>query len=387
MPDPLSLSVPVAAQQPAWPDDRALHDVEHRLMELPGLVTEEEVDALGERLGAVAAGSALVLQGGDCVERFEDTGEAVVRRKLDQLRELAGQMRAARGTPVVTIGRLAGQYAKPRSDDHELSPRGILVPSYRGDAVNAVVADPLLRIADPRRLLTAYDCADLVLGVVRRTWAETPPDTHVHVSHELLLLPYEQSLVRGTYAASAHFGWIGERTRQLGGAHVRFAAAVDNPIGVKLGPRTTPDEARALTLLLNPTGRPGRLTFIVRMGADHVRTVLPDVVRAVRQTGVPVIWLCDPMHGNSFRTAFGAKSRSIPVMCREVEEFTHVLLDLGEWPGGLHLELTPEPVTECVDTAPVDVGVHDLLDYRSACDPRLNPAQAVELVNAFLAAH
>ncbi|ASU84919.1 3-deoxy-7-phosphoheptulonate synthase [Nocardiopsis gilva YIM 90087] len=384
----LNPTTAAAAQQPDWPDGDLLGHVRRTLRELPGLTTEEETEQLGTALAEAARGEALVLQGGDCAERFHDAVPARVRRKLDHLQGLASVLRAGTDLRVVPVGRMAGQYAKPRSDSYETLPDGRRVPSYRGDAVNDPAADPALRTADPTRLVNAYDCSRSVLRTLRASWTDRPADERVYTGHELLLLPYEESLVRtgrrGDYAASTHFGWIGARTRSLDGAHVGLAASVHNPIGVKIGPRTSPTEAVELVRRLNPDAVPGRLTFIVRMGAEHLETYLPPLVESVAAYGAPVVWLSDPMHGNTFRTPDGVKTRSMSAMRAEMEGFVRVLRQHRQWPAGMHLELTPDPVTECVDFPEAAADRRAFPDFRSACDPRLNPAQAERIVHAFL---
>ncbi|MBB6170947.1 3-deoxy-7-phosphoheptulonate synthase [Nocardiopsis mwathae] len=377
-----------AAQQPDWQDGDLLDHVRRRLRDLPGLTTEDEVGELERALAGAARGEALVLQGGDCAERFHDAVPDRVRRKLDHLQGLASVLRAGTGLGVVPVGRMAGQYAKPRSDPYETLPDGRRVPSYRGDAVNDPAADPVLRAADPTRLVDAYDCSRAVLGAVRASWAGRQAGERVYTAHELLLLPYEESLVRtgkrGDYAASTHFGWIGARTSAPDGAHVGLAASVHNPVGVKIGPRTSPAHAVELVRRLNPDAVPGRLTFIVRMGAEQLDSALPPLVEAVAAGGIPVVWLSDPMHGNTYRAPGGAKTRSLSAMRAETEAFVRVLREHRQWPAGLHLELTPDPVTECVDVPETATGRLVFPHYRSVCDPRLNPAQAEQLVHAFL---
>ncbi|MER7078680.1 3-deoxy-D-arabinoheptulosonate-7-phosphate synthase [Saccharopolyspora kobensis] len=386
----LSLNTAAAAQQPDWPDGELVERARRTLSDLPGLTTEDEIDSLREVLAAAALGEALVLQGGDCAERFADAEPSTVRRKLDHLQGVASVLRSGAELPVVTIGRIAGQYAKPRSTSHEKLPDGRSLPSYRGDAVNDIAADPVLRTPDPDRLLTAYHSARAVLDTMRSSWIGRPAAERVYAAHELLLLPYEEPLVRsgstGKFAASAHFGWVGERTRDIGGAHVRLAESVQNPIGVKIGPAVTPVEAVELVHKLNPDRIPGRLTLIVRMGAGEVGRRLPLLVEEVSRHAGPVVWLSDPMHGNTSRTSGGVKTRFLPAVLEEVTTFVRVLRERGQWPAGLHLELTPDPVTECVD-GPERFEEHLAFpDYRSVCDPRLNPAQAAQVVDAFLLA-
>jgi 3-deoxy-7-phosphoheptulonate synthase len=381
-----SLTGRTAAQQPYWPDPESLDAVERELAGLPVLTTENEIVDLLGGMDLVAQGSALLVQGGDCAERFHEAVPELVRHKVDNLQGLAAIMRAGSGLPAVAVGRIAGQYGKPRSSPFETedSGSGRQMPSYCGDAVNEPEFEPAARTPEPRRLLTAYTCSRLVLDEIRHSWSGRPVLERVYTSHELLLLPYERPLVRkgahGTYSGSAHFGWIGERTRGEDGAHVALARAVRNPVGVKLGPSTSPEDAVALSRSLNPEGVPGRLTFIVRFGAKDVDRLLPPVVEAVARHGAPIVWLCDPMHGNGLKLS-GHKTRLIEPMHAEIASFVRTLWAHGQWPAGLHLELTPDPVTECVserDESP------QFTDYRSTCDPRLNPEQSAEMVSHFL---
>ncbi|MEU3404178.1 3-deoxy-7-phosphoheptulonate synthase [Streptomyces sp. NPDC006670] len=381
-----SLTGRTAVQQPYWPDPEAVEAVERELARLPVLTTEEETADLMAGMDLVARGSALLVQGGDCAERFDEAVPALVRQKADTLQGLAAAVRAGTGLPTVAIGRIAGQYGKPRSSPFETedSGSGRRMPSYCGDAVNEPQFEPAARTPDPRRLLTAYTCSRLVLEELRRSWSGRPALERIYTSHELLLLPYERPLVRsgahGAYSGSAHFGWIGERTRREDGAHIALARAVRNPVGVKLGPSASPEDAVALSRSLNPEGLPGRLTFIVRFGAKEVNRLLPPLVRAVARHGAPVVWLCDPMHGNGLKL-HGQKTRLLEPMRAETASFVRALRAYGQWPAGLHLELTPDPVTECVserDDPP------RFTDYRSTCDPRLNPGQSAEMVAHFL---
>ncbi|MFI6683225.1 3-deoxy-7-phosphoheptulonate synthase [Streptomyces sp. NPDC050485] len=380
-----SLAQRVVLQQPDWPDAEALAQAERELADLPALTTGDEIVDLARGMALVAQGSALVLQGGDCAERFEDAVPERVRQRADHLQGLAAGMRAGARLPTVAIGRMAGQYAKPRSSPFEKSAKGERLLTYRGDAVNDPAPDPWRRVADPRRLITAYECAALTLGGLRRSWSGRPLTERVFASHELLLMPYESPLVRagvrGDYAGSTHFGWIGERTRNLGGAHLELARTVNNPIGVKIGPSMAPSEAAELSRLLNPEGIAGRLTFIVRAGAHEVDRVLPPVVEEVARSGTPVVWMCDPMHGNG-QIRSGVKTRAVAEVLQEVTSFVRVLRSLRQWPAGLHLELTPDPVTECL---PAHVDDMDFTDYRSSCDPRLNPEQSAEVISSFVA--
>lgn len=375
----------VVAQQPQWPDVQAVALVEDHLASLAPLTAEHEVDALAGGLALASEGRALVLQAGDCAEQFVDARRDLVRRKIDHLDSLSASMRVSTDLPVVTIGRLAGQYGKPRSSSTEMTRSGELIASYRGDAVNSFEPNADTRVPDPMRLLTAYRCASSILDEIRRSWSDRHPLERVYASHEMLLMPYECPLVRdgsrGMYAASTHFGWIGERTRGLSGAHLEFARSVTNPVGVKLGPNATPEDAVAISRRLNPDGIAGRLTFIVRAGIGNVDDMLAPVVDAIAADGRPVVWLCDPMHGNGY-VHDGFKTRAVTSIIGEATAFTRVLQAARQWPAGLHLESTPDSVTECV---PRTDGPHSFTDYRSSCDPRLNAEQSAEVVAQFLA--
>jgi 3-deoxy-7-phosphoheptulonate synthase len=368
------------AQQPDWAGPVA--EIRRELAWLPGLVRAEECADLRSLLGAVARREAVVVQAGDCAERFAEADRATTLAKVAQLRELGAELRDRTGLDTVAIGRLAGQYAKPRSSPWEERPGGGLIPSYRGDAIND--PEPHRRTANPRRLLVSYDCSASILDAVRSTW----PAARVYASHEALLLDYEVPLIRsgatGPYASSGHLVWVGDRTRDPHGPHIELAAAVVNPVAVKLGPSATPDQAVMLARRLNPEGIEGRLTFIVRMGVAHIADRLPPIVAAVGSHGPPVAWLSDPMHGNTVRTAAGHKTRAVATIKDEVQRFVSILRAHRAWPGGLHLEATPDDVTECVQGA-ADVSAARLPRYRTACDPRLDPAQAREVVTWFAA--
>ena len=395
-----------------------------------------ECDDLKAKLGAVARGEAFLLQGGDCAETFDGVTADNVRNKLRVLLQMAVVLTYAASVPVVKLGRLAGQYAKPRSSDTET--RGdVTLPAYRGDAVNGFDFTEAARVPDPQRLVEVYHASASTLNLVRafvtggyadlrqvHTWntdfvRESPvgrryerlaseidraltfmkaigadPDefhrVDFHSSHEALVLEYEHALTRidsrtqQPYDVSAHFLWIGERTRQLDGAHVELLSRIRNPIGVKLGPTTTPDDALALASKLNPDNEPGRLTFITRMGAGKIRDRLPELVEKVTAAGVTVAWVCDPMHGNTFEASSGYKTRRFDDVISEVQGFFDVHRALGTWPGGVHVELTGDDVTECVGGGD-EIFVDDLHQrYETACDPRLNRSQSLDL--AFLVA-
>ncbi|OKI17800.1 3-deoxy-7-phosphoheptulonate synthase [Saccharothrix sp. CB00851] len=364
--------------QPAWPSPEVLTRVLERLRELPPLVDAESCHALSDRLSAVARGEAVVLQAGECAELFTDSASPVVTAKVAQLHELSGRLRGS-GRQVVPIGRLAGQYAKPRSHPTEMLPDGTEIPVYLGDAVNATAPTHSARRPDPVRLLAAYRHAARALLAMG----------DLHTSHEALLLDYEHALLRpdrvrgGWYASSAHTVWIGERTRELDGAHVDFAAGIGNPVGVKVGPTATPGDVRALVERLTAGHAPGRLCLVVRMGAARIGQRLPALADALRDHADRVVWLSDPMHGNTTRSPHGRKTRIVEVMAREVEVFCAVLRAHGARPGGLHLEVSPDDVTECVDRPADLVTEPDFSRYTSACDPRLNRRQASALVGRF----
>ena len=426
-----------AAQQPAWPDAGALQSVRDELAASPGLVVPDECDTLRDRLASVSRGEAFLLQGGDCAETFAGVSANQVRDKLKTILQMAVVLTYAASVPVVKVGRMAGQYAKPRSADIEAITG---LQSYRGDAVNDLTATEAARVPDATRMLRAYAASAMTLNLVRaytrggladlravHDWnqdfvrrspagqryervareidkaldfmracgIDLDREQSMHgveffASHEALLLDYETPLTRydgeraADYDLSAHMVWIGERTRALDGAHVAFAAGIANPIGVKLGPGVTPDDLVALAERLDPQRIPGRLTFITRAGARRVRDVLPALVEKARAEGLVVTWVCDPMHGNTITSPSGYKTRHFDDVIDEVRGFFEVHHSLGTYPGGVHVELTGDDVTECLG------GAHDLVDddlagrYETACDPRLNTGQSIEL--AFLVA-
>jgi 3-deoxy-7-phosphoheptulonate synthase len=436
IPDLADLHALGPAQQPAYPDPAAVELAVTRLRSFPPLVFAGECDELKAKIGAVARGEAFLLQGCDCAETFSGVTADNVRNKLRVLLQMAVVLTYAASVPVVKVGRIAGQYAKPRSSDTETR-EGVTLPAYRGDAVNGFEFTPESRMPDPQRLVDVYNSSAATLNLVRafvtggyadlrqvHTWntdfvrdstagqryeqvaaeidraltfmqaiGADPDEFHrvdFHSSHEALVLEYEHALTRidsrtGTpYDVSGHFLWIGDRTRQLDGAHVELLRHIRNPIGVKLGPTTTPDDALALADKLNPDNEPVRLTFVTRFGAGKVRDRLPHLVEKVSAAGVEVAWVCDPMHGNTFEASSGHKTRRFDDVIEEVQGFFDVHRSLGTWPGGVHVELTGDDVTECVgggeELAEVDLSHR----YESVCDPRLNRVQSLEL--AFLVA-
>ncbi|WP_308257429.1 3-deoxy-7-phosphoheptulonate synthase [Saccharothrix luteola] len=364
-----------AAQQPPWPDRRARW-FRARLARLAGLVTPCEVAALRRELAEVAAGRRLVVQAGDCAEPFAECGPRHVTPKAALVDRLATALGDG-DRPVVRVGRMAGQFAKPRSRPTEVVD-GVELPVYRGDLVNAPQGDALARRADPARLVAGYHAARSATELLRRHHPS------LWTSHEALVLDYELPMVRRDdrgvpLLTSTHWPWIGERTRDVDGAHVRLLASVANPVACKVGPAMRPDELRALCERLDPEREPGRLTLIARLGADDVSELLPPLVGAVRAAGHPVIWLCDPMHGNTVTDAEGRKARLVATVVREVAGFRAAVRAAGGVAGGLHLETTPDEVAECGwDDFPTG-------SYTSLCDPRLNPGQALAVIAAWRA--
>ena len=424
-----------AAQQPEWPDPAALAEVAAELAGYPPLVFAGECDELKERLAAAARGEAFLLQGGDCAETFAEATADRIRNKIKTILQMAVVLTYGASLPVVKVGRMAGQFSKPRTTPTEIRD-GVELPAYRGDAVNDYAFDPAARTPDPRRLLRAYHTSSATLNLVRaftkggyadlrqvhewnRGFVASPANARYEVmardidramrfmaacggdsealrtvdyysSHEALLLDYERALTRidsrtgRPYNVSAHLLWIGERTRQLDGAHVDLLARVRNPIGVKVGPGATPSDLLALIDRLDPDGEPGRLTFISRMGATAVRGLLPPLVEAVRAAGRTVLWVCDPMHGNTFESDAGFKTRRFDDVLEEVRGFFEVHEALGTVPGGLHVELTGDDVTECLGGSERIDHADLATRYETLCDPRLNHQQSLEL--AFLVA-
>ncbi|MBN8872735.1 MAG: 3-deoxy-7-phosphoheptulonate synthase class II [Rhodospirillales bacterium] len=421
-------------QVPAYPDPLALDAMERRLGKFPPLVFAGEARRLKAHLAAAAEGKAFVLQGGDCAESFADFTANTIRDTFRVLLQMAVVLTFGASLPVVKMGRMAGQFAKPRSSDTETQGE-VTLPSYRGDIVNGPEFTEAARIPDPARMEFGYfqsastlnllrafasgGYADLHevhrwnLGFVERsplagryrdlaaridetlafmtacgmTSATTRDlrETDFYVSHEALLLPYEQALTRvdsttgDWYACSAHFLWIGDRTRQPDGAHVEFLRGVKNPIGMKVGPTQEPDDLLRILDVLNPTNEAGRITLISRMGAEKVGAKLPPLVRAVEKAGHKVVWLCDPMHGNTISTVNKLKTRNFDAILSEVRGFFDVHAAEGTWGGGVHVEMTGQDVTECTGGAhalsEADLGAR----YETFCDPRLNAEQSLEL--------
>ncbi|NEB78473.1 3-deoxy-7-phosphoheptulonate synthase, partial [Streptomyces sp. SID14478] len=379
-----------AAQQPRWPDPRRAADVADLLHRAAPVVTATRTARLREELAAVARGEAFLLQGGDCAESFTENTDAHKTANLRTLVDMAGVLARRTGLPVVKIARMAGQYAKPRSRD--VDAHGL--PSYRGDLVNSAEPTLAARTPDPARMLRAHaDAADATALIRRLGDGALPEAREVFVSHEALILDYERSSLTvddsgpepRLASGLGHFLWIGERTRQLDGAHVAFAALLANPVGLKIGPGTTPEEALAYVRRLDPHVEPGRLTLISRMGHTRIRDVLPPIVEKVAASGHEVVWQCDPMHANTYTAAGGFKTRKVDEIADEIAGFFEVHRRIGTHPGGIHLELTGDPVTECVGGAAGTAEADLPARYRTACDPRLNGDQARELARTVAA--
>jgi len=426
-------------QQPTYPNQEALDKVLGELKQYPPLVFAGEARTLKSRLADVCNGKAFLLQGGDCAESFSEFHADNIRDTFKLMMQMAVVMTYAGGLPVVKVGRMAGQFAKPRSADDETI-GDVTLPSYRGDIINGVDFTAEARIPDPQRMVQAYNqssatqnllrafatggLADLhkvhqwnleftqqnemsdkykdmshriaeslkfmeACGVSSKTY-RTLRETDFYTSHEALLLPYEEAFTRKDsitdewYDTSAHMVWIGDRTRQLDGAHVEYMRGIQNPIGIKAGPSMDPEDLIKLVNTLNPNNEAGRLNVIVRMGANKVEDHMPELVRAIKREGLNVVWSCDPMHGNVYKSSNGYKTRPVDAILTEMKEFFQVHKAEGTFGGGVHLEMTGKNVTECVGGS-FHVTEDDLSSrYHTHCDPRLNADQSLEL--AFLIA-
>jgi 3-deoxy-7-phosphoheptulonate synthase len=423
-----------AAQQPDWPDPAALEGVLDDLRALPPLVFAGEARTLTESLAAAREGRAFLLVAGDCAESFEAFSADSIRDKLRVILQMSVVLTYGTGVPTLKVARMAGQFSKPRSAATETRD-GVTLPSFRGDTVNDFAFDAVARRPDPERLRRAYNQAASTLNLMRafakggfadlsrvHAWnqefvASSPEgrryeamaseieramrfmracgidleaelqlhQVDVYTAHEALLLGYEEALTRRDhisnewYDCSAHMLWIGERTRQLDGAHVEFLSGVRNPVGVKLGADATPEEVVGLCDRLNPRREPGRLVLFSRMGADHVSDALPPLLRAIGLSGHPVVWACDPMHGNTFTHESGYKTRRFVDIMRELHAFFDACETADVWPGGVHIELTGEDVTECLGGGDEILGTQLENRYETMCDPRLNARQSLDL--------
>jgi 3-deoxy-7-phosphoheptulonate synthase len=368
-------------QQPDWGNDWLIGKVRADLAGMPTLVPSNEIEWLRVLLGEVALGSRMVVQAGDCAEDPEECVPDVLSRKIGLLDMVAGVLRTRSGLPVLRVGRIAGQFAKPRSQDtvyHD----GAALPSYRGPLVNGPEPEVDARRPDPLRLVACYRAASDATAYLRAATGAT-----LWTSHEALILDYELPFVRraedgSLFLTSTHWPWIGERTRDLTGVHVTLLASVRNPVACKVGPSATVDEVLGLCERLDPDRAPGRLTLVPRMGAGPAGRRLPELVAKVKAEGHPVIWLCDPMHANTITAGNDRKIRLLPTVLREVREFHDAVAAAGGAAGGLHLETTPHDVQECVWDEAVARTVDDSR-YTTLCDPRLNSAQAVAVAMAW----
>jgi 3-deoxy-7-phosphoheptulonate synthase len=423
-----------AVQQPVWPDENELTNALKQIASFPPLVFAGEARSLQAALGQVASGNAFLLQAGDCAESFEEFSAVNIREKLRVILQMAVMLTYSISVPVVKVGRMAGQYAKPRSNNTEMV-GAVELPVFRGHMVNDPSPLAAARTPNPERLVQAYHQAASTLNLLRaftkggfadlsrvHAWnqefvstsaegqryeqvaseieralgfmracgidTETTSALHqvdVYTSHEALILGYEEALTRqdsltgGWYDCSAHMLWIGERTRQLDGAHVEFLRGVGNPIGCKIGKSTTVDYLLELCETLNPARIAGRLTLITRMGADEVEDTLRPLLRAVRDAGHPVVWACDPMHGNTYSAPNGRKTRHFDDIIREITGFVRAHRAEGTWPGGIHVELTGENVTECLGGSQALENEDLDTRYETVCDPRLNARQSLDL--------
>ena len=419
-----------AKQQPTWPDPSRVAAASANLASQPPLVFAGEADQLKHRLASAARGEAFLLQGGDCAETFAAATADKIRDRVKTILQMAVVLTYGAAMPVIKVGRMAGQFAKPRSSDTETR-EGVTLPAYRGDIVNGYDFTEQSRTADPSRLLQGYHVSASTLNLIRaftqggfadlrqvhewnKGFVSNPANqryeslaaeidralkfmdacgvesaaltqTEFYVSHEALLLDYERPLVRvdsrtgDLYDTSGHMLWIGERTRDLDGAHVEFLSHVRNPIGVKLGPTATVDDAMRLIDKLDPEREPGRLTFITRMGAGKIRDVLPGLLEGVRDAGATPLWVTDPMHGNGITTATGYKTRRFDDVMDELRGFFEAHREVGTFPGGIHVELTGDDVTECLGGSENIDEATLATRYESLCDPRLNHMQSLEL--------
>lgn len=426
-------------QQPVYPNKKHLEEVESLLKNYPPLVFAGEARNLKKSLADVCNGKAFLLQGGDCAESFSEFHAHNIRDTFKVMMQMAVVMTFAGGVPVVKIGRLGGQFAKPRSSDNETI-NGVTLPSYRGDIINGVEFTEAARIPDPQRMVQAYNQSAATLNLLRafasggladlhqvHAWNlgfvgqneltqkyeelsrqidnslrfmaacgitsdtyRTLRETDFYTSHEALLLPYEEAFTRQDsltgewYDVSSHMLWIGDRTRQLDGAHVEFMRGIQNPIGLKAGPSMDPDDLIRLCDILNPNNEAGRLNIIVRMGADKVGEGMPKLIQAIEREGKKVLWSCDPMHGNTITSSGGYKTRPVDAILKEMKQFFQVHKSEGTYAGGVHLEMTGKNVTECLGGS-FEITEDSLQSrYHTHCDPRLNADQSLEL--AFLIA-
>ncbi|RAX53337.1 3-deoxy-7-phosphoheptulonate synthase class II [Helicobacter sp. 11-8110] len=431
--NPQSWRQKIALQQPIYNDLEFLKSVEEQLSKYPPLVFAGEAQRLKSHLAKVSRGESFLLQGGDCAESFSDFNAIRIRDLFKVILQMAVVLTYAGACPIVKVGRLAGQFAKPRSSDTETI-NGITLPSYRGDIINDIQFTKEAREADPIRILQAYNQSAATLNLIRafaqggladlnqvQKWnldfvrgasserykemadkitqalafmeacglnsSNTPilHETEFFTSHEALLLNYEEALTRRDhlsgkwYDCSAHMLWIGERTRNLDGAHLEFLKGVENPIGVKIGPNATKEDILGICEILNPKNEAGRLNFIIRMGANTIKDKLPKLLQSVKGEGREIVWSIDPMHGNTIKASSGYKTRTFDSILEEVKSFFEIHKSMGTYAGGVHLEMTGEDVTECIGGMQAITEENLGCNYNTQCDPRLNASQAIEL--------
>ncbi|MCJ1258538.1 hypothetical protein MMC24_006371 [Lignoscripta atroalba] len=381
------------AQEIIYRDSAELEQVCQELRSMPGLVKPEQIDIAQRRLAEAASGNAFVIQGGDCAENFDDVRCEIITAKRAVLARQCQVLGASLGKPIVEIGRIAGQYAKPRSSSSETLSCGTVVVPYRGDNINSLNSND--RFPDPQRLLIGHHLAAVSLGFLKISdtkairssvpalTSEDIASSGFHTSHEALNLPFESALTQDHYNTSAEFLWIGERTRKIDGAHVEYIRGLRNPIGVKLGPTTDPAELLKLLDTLCPNKEVGKVTLITRLGSLKVETALPKLVQAVKASGHTPLWMCDPCHGNTIVTSTGIKTRLVETIIAEIKKTFMVHQRHGTYLGGLHLEQTGEDVTECVDREHAVDKDLQFPSYRSLCDPRLSARQAIHVVQEF----
>ena len=434
---PSSWQLKKATHLPIYNDQNKLKFVTDKLSSYPPLVFAGESRNLLKKLGEVANGNAFLLQGGDCAESFADFNPNNIRDSFKIILQMAVVLTFGASCPVVKVGRMAGQFAKPRSQDKETI-KGVELESYKGDIINGIEFNEKSRTPDPERLLQAYNQSAASLNLIRAfaqggfanlkqihrwnlTFAEDNQykkkfenmanrideciafmeacgindqnvrqmnETEFYTSHEALLLPYEEALTRidstsgKWYDVSAHMLWVGDRTRQLDGAHIEFIKGIENPIGLKIGPTTDISELLKIIEIINPDNIAGRITLICRMGADKISSILPNIIQTIKKTNSKVVWACDPMHGNTVEASSGYKTRPLTNIISEIEQFFKIHRNEGTYPGGIHLEMTGQDVTECIGGLK-EITEDDLKSrYRTFCDPRLNASQSLEL--AFL---
>lgn len=421
-------------QQPTYPDQERLKEVEEKLSSYPPLIFAGEARTLKENLAKVGRGEAFLLQGGDCAESFSDFNSTTIKNLFKLMLQMNMVLMYSTGKPVIKVGRVAGQFAKPRSSDFE-EIDGVTLPSYRGDIINGIKFTKEARVPNPENMLQAYNQASATMNILRafsrggladlnmvHQWnldfikdnplgqrydelsqkidkamkfmnacgvnSQNTPQLHqttIFTSHEALLLNYEEALTRTDetkkwYDCSAHMLWIGDRTRDLTDAHIEYFRGIQNPIGCKVGPTMQEDELIKLIDILNPNNEEGRLNLIVRMGADKIKEYFPKLLKRVRDEGKNVVWSCDPMHGNVEKSKTGFKTRDFANILKEVEQFFEIHKEMGTVAGGIHLEMTGNNVTECTGSQSCSITDEDLQSrYHTQCDPRLNANQALEL--------